>query len=77
MKLVNDDDVSPGPGKYDVQALSIDDLLRQCEDKKLAKEILANLQDRMPSSMFMSKEPRIAVFPEGPKENQGMDKFYN
>jgi len=33
----------PGPGKYDVLPLNIDDLLRQCGDKKLAKEILANL----------------------------------
>lgn len=56
--------VTPGPGKYDVEPFNIEDLLRQCDDKKLVKEILSNLQDRMPSSTFLSKEPRTAGFPE-------------
>lgn len=67
----------PGPGKYDVLPLNIDDLLRQCDDKKLAKEILANLQERMPSKVFQSKEPRIAVFPDAPKAEEGLNKYYN
>jgi hypothetical protein len=56
--------VTPGPGKYDLEPLNIEDLLRQCDNKKLVKEILSNLQDRMPSSNFLSKEPRTAGFPD-------------
>jgi hypothetical protein len=52
----------PGPGRYDLEPFNIDDLLRQCEDKKIVREILSNLHDRMPTSTFVSKGPRIAVF---------------
>ena len=79
LHLINEEEVQavPGPGKYDVLPLNIDDLLRQCDDKKLAKEILANLQERMPSKVFQSKEPRIAVFPDAPKPEEGLNKYYN
>ena len=45
LRLINEDEIAsvPGPGKYDVLPFNLDDLIRQCEDKKLVKEILQNL----------------------------------
>lgn len=80
MKLINEETKEvPGPGKYDLEPFNLEDLLRQCEDKKLVKEIISNLQERMPSSNFISKYPRIAVFQENKlkKDDEGLDKFYN
>ena len=31
----------------------------------------------MPSKVFQSKEPRIAVFPDAPKPEEGLNKYYN
>jgi len=31
----------------------------------------------MPSKVFQSKEPRIAVFSETPKPEEGLNKYYN
>lgn len=64
LKLINEEETKdvPGPGRYDLEPFNIDDLLRQCEDKKIVKEILSNLQERLPTSTFVSKGPRIAVF---------------
>ena len=64
LNLINEEQTkeAPGPGKYDVEPLNLEDLLRQCNDKRLVKEIISHLQERMPSSTFVSKYPRIAVF---------------
>jgi hypothetical protein len=45
LKLINEEEISsvPGPGKYDVLPFNLDDLIRQCDDKKLVKEIMQNL----------------------------------
>jgi len=62
LKLIPEDKaLNPGPGQYQLN-FNLDDLLNQCEDKELVKAILANLQERKPSHMFLTKEPRIAVF---------------
>ena len=43
------------------------------------REILSNLHDRMPTSTFVSKGPRIAVFQENKikKVDDAMEKYYN
>jgi hypothetical protein len=44
LKLINEETKEvPGPGKYDLEPFNLEDLLRQCEDKKLVKEIISNL----------------------------------
>ena len=80
LKLINEEEISevPGPGRYDLEPLNMDDLLRQCDDKRVVREILANLHERMPTHTFVSKGPRIAVF----QENTAMkidarDKYYD
>ena len=34
---------APGPGKYDLEPLNLEDLLRKCDDKRLVKVIISNL----------------------------------
>jgi hypothetical protein len=45
LNLINEEQTkeAPGPGKYDLEPLNLEDLLRQCNDKRLVKEIISNL----------------------------------
>jgi hypothetical protein len=53
--------MNPGPGKYHLD-FNIEELLSHCDDKKLVHAILENIQERKPTSVFQSKEPKSVVF---------------
>lgn len=79
LNLINEKEIkdAPGPGNYQL-SFNLDDLLRQCEDKQLVKDIMQNLQERKPSKVFVTKEPRILVFQENKiMKEDGLEKYYN
>eukprot|EP00347_Sterkiella_histriomuscorum_P022866 403336865 len=78
LKLIsNEVQQKPGPGQYQL-SFNLDELLSKCDDKQLVKTILQNVQERKPSKVFLSKEPRIAVFGENKlMKEDGLEKYYN